>query len=95
MSSRGRGCKFGRTVGVLSLHSRVSLAPDTTAIDRHRIQSTVKALGHLTRPDEAALQLSIKERSLSPGNQPQVVHLPPGAQLPNILFTIFSDMNPS
>ena len=33
---------------------------------------TVKVLGLLTRPDEAALQLSIKERSLSPRNQPQV-----------------------
>lgn len=26
--------QFGRTIGVLSVHSRVLLAPDTTAIDR-------------------------------------------------------------
>lgn len=30
----GQKLQIGRTVGVLSVHSRVILAPDTTAIDR-------------------------------------------------------------
>lgn len=30
-----RVCSLGGTIGVLSVHSRVSLAPDTTAIDRN------------------------------------------------------------
>lgn len=58
MSYRGGGSKFGRTIGILSVHSRVSLAPDTTAIDRDIGYS--KSLGF--RPDLMKLHYSYRSK---------------------------------